>query len=514
MKRILALLLALAVPAVSQTINPNQIREIPGEAHADRFPGGDMGAKITNAAASLPTGYLGYKVGTIILPNSTTTVWSTPVVLGPGVNIVGQGKFSSNFVCTVANAACLTHDASATTGIYAHTTQANTTYSGFAIRGNGAAGQDIFYTKDAQGLYVNEAIFDGATAGSCVHMRDINWWTERNTFLDVSTGYSCAKGWRFSNDPASPYEPHPSFGYNRFLDIKANPNGAQKAFSFENDVYMYASTFRATVNKEGAGAIVFHMEGGAEFYNNETHIFGEEQGTGGAFLDITSATNILAYMGEIYFPNQVNNIHAGATLLHSVDDSGFGPPIPVTSQRGYIATTAVVIPMGDDLNNYTNCGTYEGNSLLNAPTFVGTSPITIENICSNDPRYVTQIAHLMTFTPHTPRVWVRIKDFGTWGNWVEQAFANPGVTGFLTSGPIAAGTCNVLTATVAGAQSGSTPVVTPAYSLPVTTILQVGLDWSTSYVSALNTVTVPVCNRTVSPITPAISPVFSVRLIQ
>jgi hypothetical protein len=72
--------------------------------------GSDIGAWINAAVSALPTGSLagpnygnlGYQIGTIELPNGNGTVWSTPVRIGPGTNLIGQGKFSL-FTCSVSS---------------------------------------------------------------------------------------------------------------------------------------------------------------------------------------------------------------------------------------------------------------------------------------------------------------------------------------------------------------------------------------------------------------------------
>jgi hypothetical protein len=85
-----------------------------------------------------------------------------------------------------------------------------------------------------------------------------------------------------------------------------------------------------------------------------------------------------------------------------------------------------------------------------------------------------------------------------------------GTTGALPAGAIKAGTCATLTSSIAGATSGMVVVATPAS----TTQLSTGLHWDTAYVSAVGTVTVPVCNTTAAPVTPNITPTFNVRVIQ
>jgi hypothetical protein len=298
--------------------------------YADQCSGTDIGAKIMSCQSSLPTATSGYKVGTIILPNTSSepalATWSTAVVLGPGVNLTGQGLWGSSFNCTVAGD-CLRHNASASSGPNAHSVLPNTVYQGFTIAGNGAAGQNIVDFWDATGVTVRDVAADGAkeSGGACFLFQDANWWTERNLFENVSSLYNCNIGWRFIVQPGNKYGPHPSFGYNRFLDIELNPNSGQTGFSFENDAYFYNSTLRATVNLGGtSGATVIKMSGTAEFYFNEVHLYGEDDSSGGptenTLLDLTSSSNQFTYTGDINFTAAENNsIASGAVVTHWLD---------------------------------------------------------------------------------------------------------------------------------------------------------------------------------------------------
>jgi hypothetical protein len=85
-----------------------------------------------------------------------------------------------------------------------------------------------------------------------------------------------------------------------------------------------------------------------------------------------------------------------------------------------------------------------------------------------------------------------------------------GTTGALPAGAITAGACVNLTASIAGVTSGMVVHASPAS----TTQLIARLHWDTAYVSAVGTVTVPVCNTTAAPVTPNITPTFNVRVIQ
>jgi len=77
---------------------------------------------------------------------------ATQVHMGPGVNLIGQGKFGTILSCSVAGD-CILVDHSSTTGgnEFYHSVLPNSKIENFTIQGNGAAGQNVFDFKDAQG---------------------------------------------------------------------------------------------------------------------------------------------------------------------------------------------------------------------------------------------------------------------------------------------------------------------------------------------------------------------------
>lgn len=487
----------VSVPAGGQTITqpagttftPNSMDNV---LYADMFPGSDIGAKINAAAAVLPIGHSGYKTGTIMLPQSNGGAWTTTVHLGPGTNLIGQGKFASMFSCSVAGD-CLIHDASASSGIFAHTVESNTRYSGFTITGTGASGQNIFHLKDAQGLYVSDAVFDGASeaGGACVLFHDVNLFTERDTFMDVSTGFGCAIGWRFISDAGNPFQPHPSFGYNRMLDIKANPNNGQTAFSFEGNSFIFNSTYNITVNSDGSGNNVFHMQDGAEFFFNDLHLDGEQSSAGTATVfDITSAGNQFTYSGSFIFGGaSTSNVVAGAVVTHWLDSGGFSPPITNATQFAISSTQAQQIGTGTDLNNVTQCGKYEGSASTNTPLVIGSQFYRLDVVCGGTiggQSYVTQIIYAAQFTFGANKVFFRVRDNGVWYPWKQIGFTTDsptaGVTGALPGAAISAGSCSNL-ATVINNGTGAMAVAATPNSQ---TQLISGLHWDTAYISATN----------------------------
>jgi hypothetical protein len=398
---------------------------------ADSCPGQDISAQIMSCQAQLPTSTGGYKVGTIILPNTSEepneAAWKSTVVLGPGVNLQGQGLFASSFQCTVAGD-CLRHDASAKSGPNAHSSMPSTVYEGFAITGNSAVGQSIFDFWDAQGVTVRDVSADGAneSGGACFWFQDVNWWTERNLFTNVTTMYKCNIGWRFTNRPTNPYEPHPSISYNRFLDIRYATYGAQTAFSFENDVFVSSSTFRVSGNKGGTGSKIIHMEGGAEFYENELHFYGEENGSGGLLLDLTTPKNAFTYSGDIIFPGMRNNIVGGATVTRWMDSQGYFDAVPTSFANPVRLGSSITwnqsydLGPGTDLNTMTACGYFDGVNLVNGPTMSPSSArLHLQVVCGGKTGSgsVTQIAYQGDHTNGNSMVWQRTEDNGAWGKW-------------------------------------------------------------------------------------------------
>ena len=527
-----------ATPSQTQTIDQPSgttlaVSSIGYTLYADRCPGADIGTKINSCLMALPTNAAGYKVGTIILPNTLSepsmTLWSAVVTLGPGVNLTGQGMFASSFVCTIST--CLIHDASGTTaGPNQHTVLVNTVYQGFTLNGNGSSGQTIVHTKDMQGVTFRDISLDGgagATGSSCLWLEDVNWWTERNNFDNVSTLYNCTYAVKMSAQSSNPYQPHPSFGYNNFSDFKANPTNAQYVLYMTGNPYFYSSTFNLTFNKSGAGSVIIHQDGGSEYYINQTSIHGEDQGTGGYFLEQMSSGSLFFYTGTILtgFTQTLNPASStGAGFSHFGDAAQFGPFLPTVNYVDSVASFPNIESLATDLNTLVACGRYDITSPLNAPpaALAVTSQVHLEVFCSNN-NYKSQNLYVYSGINQTTRQWQRVDANGTWGAWREVVWQDQmpllGTAGPLPGTAIAAGACVNLIAAVTGAESAMVVTATPAYGLPAVAgganpPLNFGLNWSTAYVSNSNQVTVPVCNLTTAPITPTNTVNFTVRVVQ
>lgn len=394
-------------------------------------PGGqtDVGAWIKAALGQCATGYAGFQTCTIELPPGNNLPWHTSVHIGPGVNLIGRGKAASVYQCDVAGD-CLLVDHSAASGVYAHTVESNSKVVGFRINGTGATGQNIVHAEDMQGVLFEDVMFDGASesGGACIFLDDENYWTERNTFIDVTTGYNCNKGWRIWAAASSPYQPHPSFGYNRWLDIHANTAGAQTAISIEGNSYVYNGTMRLTVNKGGVGSTILHMEGGAEFYYMELHLHGEENGSGGKLLDIASASNQFVYNGDINFTAISNNITNGAVFTRMGDSGGYfvTPTVngnAVINQSWQTTATASTLATGADLNTITACGNYEVTSPVNGPSVSPSNAlqhllVNCAGTAGNG--YVEQLVWEANYTSGVPTWFARIRDGSTWYAWYQM----------------------------------------------------------------------------------------------
>jgi len=272
----------------------------------------EMGASITTAYAALPLGYGSYPVGTICLPSASNATWSSKVTISsPGVSLIGPGSAASVFNCS-GNDDCLviTH---VPFGVYQ-----GSKIGGFRLNGNSGASAVGIHLQASVGRIFEDIVVSGFTGtGSSalwLENHDASTWTERNTFIGVHLDNS-TKLLRFSTNGGVG---DVSFGYNRFLDLRMNPVGAQKVFSFEDNSYVYYNTIRATINKGGVGSIIFHTEGTAQFIDSEVHIFGEEQGSGGGLFDIGAGT-VFRPLGGIEFITDPSIISIGAITPNSVN---------------------------------------------------------------------------------------------------------------------------------------------------------------------------------------------------
>lgn len=366
----------------------------------------DFGAAINTIVNNdCPTGYGGYKTCTIVLPQANAGTWATTAHIGPGVNLQGQGQYTSTFSCTAVD--CLLIDYSGSSGIYAHTVNSTQDISRFSISGDGAAGQSIIHGEDVTGAFFYDITLDnvGNGSGACIKLEDINYWTERNTFLDFSTGLSCSTSWLLYGDASNPHQPHPSFGYNRLLDVKLNPTGNQVAFAVQGGAYFYNSTIRATINSASNGngsPIIFELDNSdSQLYYDELHIYGEGQAQ--YFLDLLGGSNQFVYSGEINFQAGTgNNITPGAVVTHLGDNWAYD----VTGATTTFGNPLRLIPYPSTMLCTNSAGQVQSCSTSGTGAVLLQSNPAINNLTLNDSQSLIGVngtgKYIMTSNTTTP----------------------------------------------------------------------------------------------------------------
>jgi hypothetical protein len=290
----------------------------------------DWGAAINAAINSCASGYGGYKACKVVLPfmNGPQT---TPVVIpGPNISLVGQSRTATVLNCTVRNGDCLL--------VFPQpaTVQPGGEIANFSIIGNSAAGQNLIHARDLIGFSFHDLFLDGAngSGGACFWVEAYRIWVERNAFRDINTGYNCAKTWRLSADPSNPFCNFTggvcSLGYNQWDNIQGNPNAAGQIFwSQEGAALVYGGSLRTVINKGGAGAIVFHWQDTAQYRAMDTHIHGEENGSGGYLFECGAGNEVFlgadvnfAILGQTPPPNHVQSGCNFVNTLADVSDTG------------------------------------------------------------------------------------------------------------------------------------------------------------------------------------------------
>lgn len=464
-----------SVPSGNQTITQPPgttltVNSFNNVLYASQCSGADIGAKIQDCWSKLPIDPTeGHHIGTIILPNTKVdtadATWSTTVHISSGVSLIGTGITTSVFNCTAS--VCLFTDNSDpqfSQTPYSFMPFWGDTYSDFTIDGNNSSGQDLILMWDRNHLTMKHVYLDDShdAGGSCVHMDTHNYWTERNEFLDVTTGYDCHIGFRLTNSASNP-NALPSFGYNRFLDIRMNPTDqsgyGSYGFSVENKAYFYNSFIRAIANAAGGTySELFHLQDQAVMLDDTLNIDGE--GPLKYVVNESSASNGFVYYGHLNLCCNVSNFAAGSYYKHYIDDGGNSADTPSLSHNGYESETAVSLASGYDLNLVTNCGTFVGNGLQNAPAEIGSSFAIITVQCTTGTPYLNQTIYQMESTGLVPHVWHRVRDNNTWGSWIPAVMGNqmpsynanhvvcmksntpyPVVLGYCSTQPDASGSC-------------------------------------------------------------------------
>ncbi len=235
----------------------------------------DFGKAINTVLAQCPVSSIGYAQCEIHLPSSNGGNWETTVTItSPGVSIVGQGSYASVFHCSV-NGDCLHISTSP------FTVQQAGRFQGFQLVGSGtpngvgihlgeieaATWQDLdiqnFNGAHGVGLWLDNAHANGK----------VGTWTERNTFTAIHVQDSTTLI-KFSMESGNP-----SFGYNRFLDLRLNPGVGHTAFDVGAGTNVYHCTIRATVNADTSTSVITVEPASgslpAGYFAAELHLFGE-----------------------------------------------------------------------------------------------------------------------------------------------------------------------------------------------------------------------------------------------
>lgn len=277
-------------------------------------PSSDLGAQINSAVTEL-----GASGGVIYLPKGQSLPWSTTATIPySSISLIGTGPLSTTINCTVAGD-CL--DLYPT---YGASLGVASIVRGFSITGNGSVGQNIVHSQDMIGFHLSDLGIDGASesGGACLWMEDYHYWTERTKIDHVNFGYNCNIAMRFTNNVANTNTTG-SFGYND-IQVSMNPNGAQRGFSFENDILLYNGTLTATVNKAGVGAVVMHWQDTAKATNEVLDLRAEENGSAGYFWDTSTDTSgELNFSGNVFSDSIANNTAGGTTPSFSLN-GGWG----------------------------------------------------------------------------------------------------------------------------------------------------------------------------------------------
>lgn len=403
-----------------------------GIRYAASCPGHDIGARINACIDSLPTAPDGHKVGLIMLPNTmrnrTLAAWSTEVHMSSGISLKGQGTGVSQFTCTAL--VCLfmdEHEREGSKTRFSFALERSDTLSDFSLNGSNLPNQEVILIWDRINLTMAHVHVDQSNGpgGSCIHLESHDYWTERNAFTDITTGYACRIAWRLTNDPSN-RNALPSFGFNRFSDIRMNVGDSdgfgQRGFSIEDKVYFYNSFIGLIVNAAGSKySELFHLQDEAKVFFDTLNVDGE----GGLkyIVNLASPTTGFIYYGHLNLVGKGYHVSPGAFFVHYADDGGNGPPVPITFSNGVQSLEAIQLPPGTNLDSVTSCGYSVGRELRNAPAPLGSRSIRIQTVCTGGTNmYLTQIAYQMEDTGGKPRVWQRVRDAGAWGQWREQAW--------------------------------------------------------------------------------------------
>jgi hypothetical protein len=295
MKRIAVLFttLSLCSAALAQTVGsgptvlkkgPTTKPQIPsGERYADQFSGGDLGAQINAAVASLASGS-----GVVKIRRGKYT-WNTPVTVDPRlISIQGDG---SPFVTIT----CIAHEC---LKLYEPTFSISQggSVGGFTMNGNGTSRQIGMEAGGVVGEVLDDIVlsnFSGSDSIALLFNNSAtgNGWMERTTTRKLRLENDTI-GWAFQYNTSNPSAG--SFGYSN-LEAQCNGTNNGQACIVMRSGSLYHSRIVIFGNVGTGGTLISvpgAVSGADEMYSNVYNIFAEGTGTG---LNVGSGGTFTGY---------------------------------------------------------------------------------------------------------------------------------------------------------------------------------------------------------------------------
>ena len=265
----------------------------------------DIGAQINSAVSTL-----GSAGGTICIAPGAYPMSTTATINQLGISLVGAGPQATIINCTVAGSCLIVAPPlfSSTTG-----NSIGGEVAGLSIYGDGSAGQILLNNKDIIGWSEHDLFLGGTSTfvPTCAEFQNVTNWTERNVTWNFQVGYNCTVPILFAGFGVTG-----SFGYNRF-SFDVSPDGVY-AIQFTGNGQLYNGSLRVTANHTGTGGGVLEFSNAFVVSGENLELKAEEQGTGGTIFNVTSASNVINFWGDVHngFPT------SGGTFTYSSVTSG------------------------------------------------------------------------------------------------------------------------------------------------------------------------------------------------
>jgi len=340
-------------------------KEIETVLYADQFPGSDIGAKINNAIAALPTITSGqtYSAGIISLvgySGQSVTQTTTVNLNSPWVSIIGPGSGSLMINYTGTGDAFR-----ATLNGNFSVTQAGQ-ISGFYLNGNSNTNACGIHYGDIIGLTLEDLVISNftGTASAGLWCDNVGWFTERTVINKVHLNYN-NWGWLFTNSSAGGNVNNTSMAYNKCMDLRLNVGNGQIGIYQHHlsgntwDTIIYHGFFNINANFIGASKTFFKQEN-STFQDNQVSIFTEDDGTGGTWLQNDSSS-------VFYFYGNINNSPTATPMTNSISGqfqqqwSSFIPGANTTFTTGGIVNHIPDTPATSGQNINSQPWSIQGN---------------------------------------------------------------------------------------------------------------------------------------------------------